>query len=39
MAAETCLTVPHAETARIQEVHGILIHVFCQIIEDELYPQ
>lgn len=38
-AAETCLTVPHAETARIQEVHGILIHVFCQVIEDELFPK
>ena len=36
-AVDHCLTVEHSETARIQEVHGMLIHFFCQIIEDELY--
>jgi D-sedoheptulose 7-phosphate isomerase len=30
------LTVPHRETARIQEVHGLLIHVLCEIV-DEAY--
>jgi D-sedoheptulose 7-phosphate isomerase len=33
------LVVPHTETARIQEVHGLVVHLFCQIIEDELYPK
>ena len=33
----TCLTVPHQDTARIQEVHAMLIHFFCQIIEDDLF--
>jgi D-sedoheptulose 7-phosphate isomerase len=36
-SVELCLTVPHEETARIQEVHAMLVHVFCQIIEDELF--
>lgn len=34
---EMCLTVPHQDTARIQEVHAMLVHFFCQIIEDELF--
>jgi len=34
---DLCLTVPHQDTARIQEVHAVLIHVFCQTIEDELF--
>ncbi len=33
------LVVPHPETARIQEVHGLVVHLLCQIIEDELYPK
>ena len=37
-SVELCLTVPHQETARIQEVHGMLVHFFCQTIEDELFP-
>jgi D-sedoheptulose 7-phosphate isomerase len=35
---ELCLTVRHSETARIQEVHALLIHLFCEMIEVELYP-
>jgi len=35
---DLCLTVPHRETARIQEVHGLLIHVFCEMIDGALYP-
>ena len=35
---DLCLTVPHQDTARIQEVHGMLVHFFCQMIEDELFP-
>lgn len=37
-SVELCLSVPHQETARIQEVHAMLVHFFCQIIEDELFP-
>jgi D-sedoheptulose 7-phosphate isomerase len=36
---DLCLTVPHRETSRIQEVHGLLIHVFCEMIEDSLFPR
>jgi len=35
---DLCLTVPHRETARIQEVHALLIHLFCEMIDDALYP-
>ena len=37
-AVDLCLTVPHRETARIQEVHGLLIHLFCEMIDSSLYP-
>jgi D-sedoheptulose 7-phosphate isomerase len=33
---DLCLTVPHRETARIQEIHGLLIHLFCEMIDEEL---
>jgi D-sedoheptulose 7-phosphate isomerase len=36
---DLCLTVPHRETSRVQEVHGLLIHVFCEMIEDSLFPR
>jgi len=26
--------VPHADTARIQEVHGMVVHVLCQIVDE-----
>jgi D-sedoheptulose 7-phosphate isomerase len=37
---DLCLTVPHQETARIQEVHGLLVHLFCEMIDRsyEAYP-
>lgn len=34
-----CLAVSHPETSRIQEVHGLVIHLLCQIIEDELFGE
>lgn len=37
--ADLCLTVPHRETSRVQEVHGLLIHLFCEMIEDALFPE
>jgi D-sedoheptulose 7-phosphate isomerase len=36
---DLCLTVNHAETARIQEVHAMIVHLMCQIIEEELYSE
>jgi D-sedoheptulose 7-phosphate isomerase len=36
--ADLCLTVPHRETARIQEVHGLLIHLFCELVDAALSP-
>jgi D-sedoheptulose 7-phosphate isomerase len=29
------LDVPHADTARIQEVHGMIVHILCEIVEEE----
>jgi D-sedoheptulose 7-phosphate isomerase len=37
-SVDLCLTVPHPETARIQEVHALLIHVFCEMIDEALFP-
>lgn len=31
------IVVPQKETARIQEVHGIIIHAFCQLIDQQLF--
>ena len=27
--------VPHTETPRIQEVHGMVVHILCEIVEEE----
>jgi len=34
--ADELIDVPHQETPRIQEVHGMVVHLLCQIIEEEL---
>lgn len=31
------LRVPHDETARIQEVHGLIIHCLCDLIDQQLF--
>lgn len=36
---ELCLNVPHPETPRIQEVHTMIIHLLCQMIEEELFSK
>jgi D-sedoheptulose 7-phosphate isomerase len=28
------IDVPHGNTARIQEVHGMVVHVLCQVVEE-----
>lgn len=38
-SVDLCLTVPHRETARIQEVHALLIHLFCEMIDGSLHPE
>ncbi|MDD5542557.1 MAG: SIS domain-containing protein [Acidobacteriia bacterium] len=35
-AVHECLAVESKSTARIQEVHGLLIHVLCEIIDREI---
>lgn len=33
------IRVPHARTARIQEVHLLVIHCLCEIIDSTLFPE
>jgi len=35
--ADTALIVGHDNTARVQEVHVMIIHILCRIIEDSLF--
>lgn len=35
---DICLCVPSSKTARIQEAHILMIHCFCEFIDDTLYP-
>ena len=35
-AVDYLIDVPHTETARIQEVHVMVVHVLCQIVEEEM---
>jgi D-sedoheptulose 7-phosphate isomerase len=30
------IDVPHHATPRIQEVHGMVVHILCEIIEDAI---
>lgn len=32
--AEVLIDVPHDSTQRIQEVHGMVVHMLCEIVED-----
>ena len=32
------IDVPHPHTPRIQEVHGMVVHLLCQMVEEELAP-
>ena len=34
--ADIHLHVPHEVTARVQELHGLLLHVICELVEAEL---
>ena len=37
-SANCCLAVPSTRTARIQEMHMLLGHLFCQAVENEVFP-
>lgn len=34
--ADHLIDVPHRETARVQEVHAMVVHVLCQVVEEDL---
>ncbi len=34
-----CLAVPARDTPRVQELHGLLAHVFCALVEDALFAR
>lgn len=36
--SEISIMVPSQDTARIQEVHLLIIHIICQMIEKKLFP-
>jgi D-sedoheptulose 7-phosphate isomerase len=38
-AADLVIAIPSAETARIQEMHSLLGHLFCQEIEDGFFKE
>jgi len=35
---DLAVVVPSRDTARIQEGHGVVIHILCRLVEDELFP-
>jgi D-sedoheptulose 7-phosphate isomerase len=37
--ADAWLAAPHEETQKIQEAHIVMGHIFCGIIEQEIYGQ
>lgn len=37
-AADLCFCVPSAVTARVQETHGLLGHLLCELVDRVLYP-
>jgi D-sedoheptulose 7-phosphate isomerase len=36
--ADYLFMVPSRDTARVQEVHILLGHIYCQLIEAQLFP-
>ncbi|HOK79863.1 MAG TPA: D-sedoheptulose 7-phosphate isomerase [bacterium] len=34
---DICIAVPSTSTPRIQEIHSVIIHILCHIIEQELF--
>jgi D-sedoheptulose 7-phosphate isomerase len=38
-AVDYLLDAPSTDTPRIQEVHGLVVHLLCQIVEETLFPR
>jgi D-sedoheptulose 7-phosphate isomerase len=38
-AVDHLLDAPSTDTPRIQEVHGLVVHLLCQIVEETLFPR
>lgn len=38
-AVDHLIDAPSPDTPRIQELHGLVIHLLCQIVEETLYPR
>lgn len=38
-AVDVLIDAPSKDTPRIQELHGLVIHLLCQIVEETLYPR
>jgi D-sedoheptulose 7-phosphate isomerase len=38
-AVDVLLDAPSTDTPRIQEVHGLVVHLLCQIVEETLFPR
>jgi D-sedoheptulose 7-phosphate isomerase len=36
LPADVQVAVPEARTPRVQEVHGTVLHILCELVEDEL---
>ena len=36
--ANACIKIPSAETPRIQEMHLLILHTICEMVEAELFP-
>ncbi len=34
--SDSCISIPSTSTARTQEVHRIILHIICKLIEDEI---
>jgi D-sedoheptulose 7-phosphate isomerase len=38
-AVDHLIDAPSPDTPRVQELHGLVIHLLCQIVEETLYPR
>jgi D-sedoheptulose 7-phosphate isomerase len=38
-AVDYLLDAPSSDTPRIQETHGLVVHLLCQIVEETLFPR
>jgi D-sedoheptulose 7-phosphate isomerase len=38
-AVDYLLDAPSTDTPRIQELHGLVVHLLCQIVEETLFPR